>query len=136
MPVAQARPADHAQTHSDARLPNLAELEAAAKLVYAAMAPTPQFRWPLLEQRAGIELWTKHENHSPLGAFKMRGGLVYFDHLRRTQPETECVVCATRGNHGQSVAFAAAAMGSAWSPSSLMATVSRKAPPCARSAPR
>jgi len=107
MPAAQARPADHAQTHSDARLPNLAELEAAAKLVYAAMAPTPQFRWPLLEQRAGIELWTKHENHSPLGAFKMRGGLVYFDHLRRTQPETECVVCATRGNHGQSVAFAA-----------------------------
>ena len=92
---------------AESRLPNLAELEAAATLVYAVMPPTPQFRWPLLEHRTGVELWTKHENYSPLGAFKMRGGLVYFDQLRRAQPDTECVVCATRGNHGQSVALAA-----------------------------
>ena len=92
---------------AESRLPNLAELEAAATLVYTVMPATPQFRWPLLEHRTGVDLWTKHENYSPLGAFKMRGGLVYFDHLRRTQPDTKCVVCATRGNHGQSVALAA-----------------------------
>lgn len=92
---------------SGQRLPTLGELEAAATLVYGAMGPTPQYRWPLLEQRAGTELWVKHENHTPLGAFKLRGGLVYFDHLRRTEPRVEGVVCATRGNHGQSVAFAA-----------------------------
>jgi threonine dehydratase len=107
MPATQSPPADHAPTQAESRLPNLAELEAAATLVYAAMPATPQFRWPLLEHRTGLEVWAKHENHSPLGAFKMRGGLVYFDHLRRTKPETECVVCATRGNHGQSVALAA-----------------------------
>jgi threonine dehydratase len=91
----------------ESRLPNLAELESAAALVYSAMPATPQFRWPLLEHRTGLELWTKHENYSPLGAFKVRGGLVYFDQLRRLEPDTECVVCATRGNHGQSVALAA-----------------------------
>jgi threonine dehydratase len=91
----------------DRRLPTLAELESAATLIYGTMPPTPQFRWPLLDLRAGVELWVKHENYTPLGAFKIRGGLVYFDHLRRTQPDTEGVVCATRGNHGQSVALAA-----------------------------
>jgi len=99
--------ADHERTGLGRRLPTLGELEAAATLVYGVMPPTPQYRWPLLEQRAGTELWVKHENHTPLGAFKVRGGLVYFDHLRRTQPQLEGVVCATRGNHGQSVAFAA-----------------------------
>jgi threonine dehydratase len=89
------------------RLPSLNDLEAAATLIYGVMPPTPQYRWPLLEERSGTELWVKHENHAPLGAFKVRGGLVYFDHLRRTQPEIQGVVCATRGNHGQSVAFAA-----------------------------
>jgi threonine dehydratase len=89
------------------RLPTLGELEAAATLVYGVIPPTPQYRWPLLEERAGAEVWVKHENHTPLGAFKVRGGLVYFDHLRRTQPDAKGVVCATRGNHGQSVAFAA-----------------------------
>jgi threonine dehydratase len=89
------------------RLPTLGELEAAATLVYGVIPPTPQYRWPLLEERAGGEVWVKHENHTPLGAFKVRGGLVYFDHLRRTQPDVKGVVCATRGNHGQSVAFAA-----------------------------
>ena len=107
MPATQSLPADRPPVEAEPRLPNLAELEAAATLVYEVMPPTPQFRWPLLQHRTGLELWTKHENYSPLGAFKMRGGLVYFDHLRRTQPDTECVVCATRGNHGQSVALAA-----------------------------
>jgi len=89
------------------RLPTLGELEAAASLIYSTMPPTPQYRWPLLEELTGTELWVKHENFSPLGAFKIRGGLVYFDHLKRAQPDIEGVVCATRGNHGQSVAFAA-----------------------------
>jgi threonine dehydratase len=85
----------------------IAELEAAAALVHETMAPTPQQRWPLLDERCGTAVWVKHENHTPVGAFKVRGGLVYFDHLRRTQPRLAGVVAATRGNHGQSVAFAA-----------------------------
>src|SRR5512132_2164431 len=75
------------------------------------MAPTPQQRWPRLDAHCGMRVWVKHENHTPVGAFKVRGGLVYFDHLRRTQPDVEGVVAATRGNHGQSVAFAAARSG-------------------------
>jgi threonine dehydratase len=71
------------------------------------MAPTPQQRWPLLDARCGAEVWVKHENHTPVGAFKVRGGIVYFDELRRTQPNLAGVVAATRGNHGQSVGFAA-----------------------------
>ena len=85
----------------------LSDLEAAAKLVYAAFPPTPQTQYPLLSQRAGCEVWVKHENHTPLGAFKVRGGLVYVDWLKRTHPDVRGVVTATRGNHGQSVAFAA-----------------------------
>ena len=88
-------------------LPTLADLDAAAKLVYAAFPPTPQIRWPLLESRLGVRCWVKHENHTPVGAFKVRGGLVYFDWLRRTQPDVAGVVTATRGNHGQSVGYAA-----------------------------
>jgi threonine dehydratase len=86
-------------------------LDAAARVVYAAMSPTPQQRWPLLDARCGTAVWVKHENHTPVGAFKVRGGLVYFDHLGRTQPDVRGVVAATRGNHGQSVAFAAARYG-------------------------
>jgi threonine dehydratase len=71
------------------------------------MPPTPQYRWPLLEARVGTELWVKHENHTPVGAFKVRGGLVYFDALRRSEPAVAGVVTATRGNHGQSLGFAA-----------------------------
>jgi threonine dehydratase len=71
------------------------------------MPATPQYTWPLLNQRAGAEVWVKHENHTPVGAFKLRGGLVYMDWLRRTRPEIKTVVSATRGNHGQSIAFAA-----------------------------
>src|SRR6187402_426888 len=83
------------------------ELEAAQKVVYAAMAPTPQYAWPLLRQRLGSEVWVKHENHTPLGAFKLRGGLVYMQGLARREPQCPGVISATRGNHGQSVAYAA-----------------------------
>ncbi len=86
--------------------PSLASLESAAALVYESMPPTPQYRWPLLESRAGTEVWVKHENHTPTGSFKVRGGLVYFDDLCRAGKPAG-VVTATRGNHGQSVGFAA-----------------------------
>jgi threonine dehydratase len=92
-------------------LPTLAELEAAAALVYAAMPPTPQYRWPLLEARTGTPTWVKHENHTPAGAFKVRGGVTYFDWLSRQTPRVAGVVTATRGNHGQSVGLAAARLG-------------------------
>ncbi|MGH6933464.1 MAG: threonine dehydratase [Dongiaceae bacterium] len=85
----------------------LAELEQAAATVHAVMAPTPQICWPLLCQRAGAEVWVKHENHTPIGAFKIRGGLNYLRELRARQPAIRGVVAATRGNHGQSVALAA-----------------------------
>jgi threonine dehydratase len=88
-------------------LPTLAELDAAAALVYRAFQPTPQYRWPLLEARLGTKCWVKHENHTPVGAFKVRGGLVYLDWLQRTQPDVPGVVTATRGNHGQSIGYAA-----------------------------
>ena len=83
------------------------ELEAAQTVVYAAMAPTPQYAWPLLRQRLGSEVWVKHENHTPLGAFKLRGGVVYMQGLARREPQCPGVISATRGNHGQSVAYAA-----------------------------
>src|SRR5688500_2899022 len=89
----------------------LRELDDAAAVVYEAMRPTPQQRWPLLDQRCGGPVWVKHENHTPVGAFKVRGGLVYFDHLRREGHQLKGVVAATRGNHGQSIAFAAARYG-------------------------
>ena len=88
-------------------LPSLAELDAAAAIVYRAMPPTPQYAWPQLNQALGAEAWIKHENHTPLGAFKVRGGLVYMDALVRREPGLRGVLAATRGNHGQSVAFAA-----------------------------
>lgn len=90
---------------------SLGDLESAARIVYAAMSPTSQQRWPLLDERCGAAVWVKHENHTPVGAFKVRGGLVYFDHLRRTEPGVKGVVAATRGNHGQSIGFAAARHG-------------------------
>ena len=84
-------------------LPTLEEIEAAARLVYRHMPPTPQYRWPLLCEHAGTEVFLKHENHTPVGAFKIRGGLVYFSTIR----EAKGVIAATRGNHGQSVALCA-----------------------------
>jgi threonine dehydratase len=92
-------------------LPELSELETAAELVHSVMPPTPQIRWPLLCARTGADVWVKHENHTPLGAFKVRGGLVYMDALKRRMPEVAGVVSATRGNHGQSLAFAAGRTG-------------------------
>ena len=89
----------------------LAGLEAAAALVQGVMPPTPQYCWPQLSARLGAELWVKHENHTPIGAFKLRGGLVYLDELRRSQPGITGVITATRGNHGQSIAYAAARLG-------------------------
>jgi threonine dehydratase len=89
----------------------LAELDAAAAVVHRVVPPTPQYCWPLLSHRLGGELWVKHENHTPIGAFKLRGGLVYLDDLRRARPETTGIITATRGNHGQSIAYAAARLG-------------------------
>jgi threonine dehydratase len=88
-----------------------AMLEDAATAVHAIFPPTPQRRWPLLERRAGCEVWVKHENHAPTGAFKVRGGLTYLASLVRREPAVAGVLAATRGNHGQSVAFAAARLG-------------------------
>ena len=79
----------------------------ARRIVREAMPPTPQQRWPLLDLRVGAQVWVKHENHTAVGAFKLRGGLVYFEGLRRREPDCRGVVSATRGNHGQSVGFAA-----------------------------
>lgn len=84
----------------------LAELEQAHALVSAAMPPTPAHAWPLLAQRLGTRVVVKHENHTPAGAFKVRGGLIYVDRLKHEQPDTRGLITATRGNHGQSVAFA------------------------------
>ena len=89
----------------------LAALENAAALVHAQMPPTPQFAWPTLGEALGCELWVKHENHTPTGAFKVRGGITFIDWLRRTHPEVRGIVTATRGNHGQSQARAATAAG-------------------------
>ena len=85
----------------------LEELEESAARVYAAMAPTPQYAWPLLAQRCGGEVWVKHENHTPTGAFKIRGGLNLLAQLAVRSPQPAGVITATRGNHGQSIAFAA-----------------------------
>jgi threonine dehydratase len=85
---------------------DLSELEHAAEVVQSAMPPTPAHTWPLLSQRLGTDVVVKHENHTPTGAFKVRGGLVYVDRLKRERPDTRGLISATRGNHGQSIAFA------------------------------
>jgi len=92
-------------------VPSLDSLEEAAALVYRHLAPTPQYRWPLLDQRVGTAVWVKHENHNPTGAFKVRGGLVYLHDLCRGGDKPDGVISATRGNHGQSVGFAARTYG-------------------------
>jgi len=83
------------------------EIDAALAIVRAVLPPTTQQRWPLLDARLGAQVWVKHENHTAVGAFKLRGGLVYFDALRRREPTLRGVISATRGNHGQSVGYAA-----------------------------
>ena len=84
----------------------LAEIEEAEALVRRHMPPTPQHAWPLLGKRFGARVIVKHENHTPVGAFKLRGGLVYVERLKRERPHVKGIVSATRGNHGQSLAFA------------------------------
>lgn len=97
--------------HRQALLPTLDELEDAATVVYREFAPTPQYRWALLSERLGTDCWLKHENHTPVGAFKIRGGLTYFDQLARQGQLPIEVISATRGNHGQSIGWAARAHG-------------------------
>jgi threonine dehydratase len=84
----------------------LAEIERAAALIATAFPPTPQIAWPLLAARCGAEVWVKHENHTPTGAFKVRGGMVFLQRFARENPGHPGVVSATRGNHGQSLAYA------------------------------
>jgi threonine dehydratase len=88
-----------------------AELESVIPLVRGSVSPTPQYVWPLLKAQTGVEIVMKHENHTPIGAFKVRGGIVYFDRLKRERPQVQGIVTATRGNHGQSLAFAGARAG-------------------------
>jgi threonine dehydratase len=82
------------------------ELEQARRQVHQVFAGTPQYRWPLLAERIGTELWVKHENHTPIGAFKVRGGLIHLERLAREGLAPRGIISATRGNHGQSLAFA------------------------------
>src|SRR5262252_171187 len=86
----------------------LSELESVIPLVRASVPPTLQYAWPLLRAATGVEVVVKHENQTPIGAFKVRGGLVYLDRLKRERPRLRGIVTATRGNHGQSLAFAGA----------------------------
>jgi threonine dehydratase len=90
---------------------SLDELGSASALVRRWVPPTPQYHWPLLSQAVGAKVWVKHENHTPTGAFKVRGGLVYVERLRTHRPKVTGIVSATRGNHGQSLAFAGRAAG-------------------------
>jgi threonine dehydratase len=85
---------------------SLPELEAALRIVHESFPGTPQYAWPLLAERCGAEVWVKHENHTPTGAFKLRGGLIYAERLQRERPGIAGVISATRGNHGQSLAWA------------------------------
>ena len=92
-------------------LPSLDQIREAQNLIYRSMSPTPQYSWPLINQRLGAEAWVKHENHTPVGAFKLRGAIVYATWLKQTQPSLTGVVAATRGNFGQGVAMAARLLG-------------------------
>ena len=83
------------------------QAQLAMATVHAVMPPTPQYAWPLLRERLGVTVWVKHENHTPVGAFKVRGGLTYFETLLRERPALAGVISATRGNHGQSVGLVA-----------------------------
>src|SRR5947199_2446148 len=86
---------------------DLRQLERAQEIVGAAMSPTPAYVWPLVSEWLGATVIVKHENHTPTGAFKVRGGLIYVDRLKRERPHVTGLISATRGNHGQSLAFAA-----------------------------
>ena len=90
---------------------SLDDIQSAANLIYKTMPATPQFTWPRLNLHIGKEVWVKHENHTPTGAFKIRGGLTFMDWLHRNHPDCTGIVTATRGNHGQSQALAARQFG-------------------------
>ena len=90
---------------------SLERIERAAEMVHRHVQPTAQHCWPLICERAGTEVWVKHENHTPIGAFKVRGGLTYLTELRAREPDVAGVITATRGNHGQSIGFAARSLG-------------------------
>ncbi|SCW67596.1 MULTISPECIES: threonine dehydratase [unclassified Pseudomonas] len=87
------------------------DIEHAARHLYQFMPATAQYAWPLLAERLGCTVWVKHENHTPTGAFKVRGGLTFTHWLKREHPKAKGIVTATRGNHGQSLALAATALG-------------------------
>ncbi len=93
------------------RLPNIQEINRAAEVVYDLLPQTPQLCWPMLSERVGAEVWVKHENLMPIGAFKVRGGVFYMHELAKKNPDTSGVITATRGNHGQSIAMAASRLG-------------------------
>lgn len=93
------------------RLPTLSEIESIAATINAVVPVTPQFSWPLLNALAGCELWVKHENHTAIGSFKIRGALHYVNQLTAREPHTRGLIGATRGNFGQALAFAAARAG-------------------------
>jgi len=107
MTAALRKPALPAASH----LPDLQDIEHAARVVYREFQATPQYRWGLSSQRLGTNCWIKHENHTPVGAFKIRGGLTYFDALKQRGALPAEVISATRGNHGQSIGWAARANG-------------------------
>jgi threonine dehydratase len=86
---------------------SLQQIQDAARFIYQYMPPSPQYNWPLLQEKLGHEIWVKHENHNPTGAFKVRGGLLYLHELAQTLPNQKHLISATRGNHGQSIANAA-----------------------------
>lgn len=90
---------------------SISEIEAAHRLVTRTVSPTPQYAWPQLGERAGAEVWVKHENHTPTGSFKVRGACTFIDWLVRTRPESPGIITATRGNHGQGQARAATTAG-------------------------
>ena len=92
-------------------MPSLAEIEDAAALIQPFIAPTPCLSWSALNEQAGCEVWVKHENATPVGAFKVRGGMVYLDELLRSEPEVPGLIAASTGNHGQSIAWNASRRG-------------------------
>ena len=90
---------------------DLQQLRQAAELIHQSVPPTPQHAWPLLAERLGCKVWVKHENHTPAGAFKVRGGALYVHELTRREPRLPGLITATRGNHGISLAMAARTAG-------------------------
>jgi threonine dehydratase len=111
MPRAVFALCHHSPRQGSGPMFTLSELQDVVPIVRAAMPATPQFAWPLLRSRLGVDIVVKHENHTPIGAFKVRGGLVYVTRLARERPQVRGIVSATRGNHGQSLAFACARAG-------------------------